>query len=165
MEKSTINKRFIEAVDYLLSTGKVDSKGALAATLGIKSTKFSEILNERMNIGTDLAALICSHYDISPEWLLLGIGSKFRNDQLYPTEPVMVESEKSGEAAAFYKMYKEKDEENKELLKENARLEERLRLAETGKSDFGQAAESASSENTLSRTSRSVTSAGAHLKG
>lgn len=77
----------------------------------------------------------------------------------------MVESEKSGEAAAFYRMYKEKDEENKELLKENARLEERLRLAETGKSDFGQTAESASSENTLSRTSRSVTSAGAHLKG
>ena len=72
--------------------------------------------------------------------------------------------ETKGEAAAFYRMYKEKDEENKELLKENARLEERLRLIETERSDFGQNAGGVSTESTLLRTSQGATSAGAHLK-
>ena len=164
MEKSAINKRFIEAVEYVLSTGKAESKGALATTLGIKSTKFSEILNGRMNIGTDLAALICSHYDISPEWLLLGSGSKLRNCPTQSPQQVLTEVEKSGEAAAYYKMYKEKDEENKELLKENARLEERLRLAEGDRSSFKKDVEDVSTKTTLLRTSHSATSAGAHLK-
>lgn len=164
MDKTAINKRFIEAVEYLLSTGKADSKGVLAATLGIKSTKFSEILNERMNIGTDLAALICSHYDINPEWLLLGIGSKLRNNQFDSSQPIITESEKSGEAAAFYKMYKEKDEENKELLKENARLEERLRLIETDNPDFTDIAENVSTGSNMLHTSHRATSAGAPLK-
>lgn len=164
MDKSAINRRFIEAVEYLLSIGKAESKGVLATTLGIKSTKFSEILNGRMNIGTDLAALICSHYDINPEWLLLGYGSKIRDNQSDLSQTVIVDSEKSGEAAAYYRMYKEKDEENKELLKENARLEERLRLTETERSDFDHIAGGVSTESTLSRTNQGATSAGVPLK-
>lgn len=164
MDKSAINRRFIEAVEYLLSTRKAENKGVLAATLGIKSTKFSEILNERMNIGTDLAALICSHYDINPEWLLLGRGLKICDSQTCISQPVITDTERSGEAVAYYRMYKEKDEENKELLKENARLEERLRLAEAEKSDFVRNAEGVSIESTLSRTSKGATSAGVLLK-
>lgn len=164
MDKTAINRRFIEVVEYLLSTGKAESKGALAATLGIKSTKFSEILNERMNIGTDLAALICSHYDINPEWLLLGIGSKLRNNQFDSYQPVITESERSGEAAAFYKMFKEKDEENKALLKENAVLQERLRLLEHEHTDFGDSAETPVSTGSSLLQNTPVTSAGALLK-
>ncbi|WP_413227839.1 helix-turn-helix domain-containing protein [Bacteroides hominis] len=115
----------------------------------------------RCSFDIDIIYTKCVGIDLN--WLLSG-----KEPKPIKEEPVLnqvIPQNHTGEATAYYRMYKEKDEENKELLKENARLEERLRLAETGKSDFEQTAESASSENTLSRTSRSVTSAGAHLKG
>lgn len=73
---------------------------------------------------------------ISADWLLSGEGSMLRNDQedLSPpkhtkgnfnTEPL------SGEASAYYKMYKEKDAKVEELLKENARLEARIQQLES----------------------------------
>lgn len=163
MEKLAINRRFIEAVDYLLSTGVVDSKGSLANNLGIKNTKFSEILNLRMNIGTDLAAVVCEKYNISPEWLLLGKGSMMQQNLSDIPQPVM-EQEKSGEASAYYKMYKEKDEENKVLLKENAVLQERLRLIEHEPTDFGDSAETSVSTGSSLLQNIPVTSAGVRLK-
>ena len=51
-----------------------------------------------------------------------------------------------------------------ELLKDNVRLEERLKFLETDKTDFGKIAESASTGNTSLRTNQGATSAGAHLK-
>lgn len=77
MKKEDINLRFVEAVNYLLNTGIVSSKADLAGTLGIKASKFSEILNYRMNIGTDLAAILCSSYNINSNWLLMGEGDMF----------------------------------------------------------------------------------------
>lgn len=101
--------------------------------------------------------------DINPLWLLTGEGSMFRSDSLEASSAASFQ-ETSGEAAAYYRMYKEKDEENKELLKENARLEERLRLAEKDRSGFKKDVEDVSTKTTLLRTSHSATSAGAHLK-
>ena len=80
MEKVSINKRFIEAVSYLLESGSVRSKGELAEKFGIKPSKFSEILNDRMNAGTDLIAQICTIFpDISSDWLLTGEGSMLKS--------------------------------------------------------------------------------------
>lgn len=157
---SKINKS--EVLNRIKEHFGLKSNAKLAAFLGIAPTTLSSWYSRDT---FDLDIIYSKCVGLNLDWLLLGIGSKLRNNQSDPTEPTVIETEKSGEAAAFYRMYKEKDEENKELLKENVRLEERLRLAEAGKSDFGQIAESASSENTLSRTSQGVTSAGAHLKG
>lgn len=88
MKKEEINLRFVEAVNHLLDTRIVASKADLAEKLGIKPSKFSEILNYRMNIGTDLAALLCFTYNINSNWLLTGEGKMLRNEESPPSEPI-----------------------------------------------------------------------------
>lgn len=73
MEKVDINRRFINAINSLLKD-KGLTKTGVAQSLGIKPAKFSEILNERMNVGTDTLALLCELYSFNPSWLLLGEG-------------------------------------------------------------------------------------------
>lgn len=75
MKKEEINIRFVEVVNYLLNNDIIASKADLASVLGIKPSKFSEILNYRMNIGTDLAAILCHTYNINSNWLLTGEGN------------------------------------------------------------------------------------------
>lgn len=80
MEKIDINKRFVFAVNALISEGIVPTKGTISDVLGVKPSKFSEILNERMNVGVDMLADLCHVYNISADWLLLGEGSMLRNE-------------------------------------------------------------------------------------
>ena len=88
MEKESINARFLAVISYLLDNGMAKSKGELAEILGIKPSKFSEILNERMMAGTDLLAIICSSYpQISSYWLLTGEGSMLRPSAVGEPEP------------------------------------------------------------------------------
>jgi len=75
MNKKAVNKRFIEAIEWLISIGKAESKSEIAKKANISPSKFSEILNNRMNIGTDLAGIVCFSYGISAEWLLTGQGT------------------------------------------------------------------------------------------
>lgn len=130
MDKKAINERFLKAVDYLLSNKIVNKKAILANTLGITVTKFSEILNSRMNIGTDLVATICVEYNICADWLLTGRGNMICGE--FVEQQPEIKQMQSGESAVYYKMYKEKDEENKTLLKEIGCLEERIRQLEAG---------------------------------
>lgn len=74
MDKSQINSRTIEVINTLLNKIPELTKTALADTLKVKPAKFSEILNGRMNAGTDLMALLCSKYSVSPEYILMGEG-------------------------------------------------------------------------------------------
>lgn len=72
-EKTEINNRFIYAIGTLLQD-KGLTKTSIANSLGIKPSKFSEILNGRMNAGTDTLALLCDQFSFNTEWLLLGKG-------------------------------------------------------------------------------------------
>ena len=63
MDKSEINQRFIKAINSLLQD-KGLTKSGIAQSLGIKPAKFSEILNNRMNVGTDTLALLCDLYSV-----------------------------------------------------------------------------------------------------
>lgn len=73
MDKESINQRFIEAVENLLQD-KGLTKAGIAADLGVKPAKFSEILNNRMMAGTDMIASLCEKFSYSPIWLLVGEG-------------------------------------------------------------------------------------------
>lgn len=81
MDKISINKRFINAVDYLISKKKVLNKSEISEKLNISKSKFSEILNERMGIGVDLLAVFCEKFDVNSNWLLTGNGSMLKSDE------------------------------------------------------------------------------------
>ena len=122
MDKEAINNRFIEAVEFLITSKIVQSKGELAAAIGIKPTKFSEILNGRMNIGTDLAANLCAKFNISAYWMLTGYGSMLR-DSKNPEESKLGCTPNAtpispSEESIIYKMYKDEKEEKEKLVKE-----------------------------------------------
>lgn len=83
----------------------------------------------------DFLEKIARNIEVDLKWLLTGEGSMLRSDQTQPApQPAtqaIVQQDLSGEAAAYYKMYEKEKDENKVLLKENGRLEERLRHLET----------------------------------
>ncbi len=85
MDKNLINQQFKQAVELILSRNYSKSKAELAEKLGISPSKFSEILNNRMNVGADLLAQLTIQFPISPEWLLTGEGEMLRPEQSVPT--------------------------------------------------------------------------------
>lgn len=84
MDKSDINNRFITAVNTLLSDDKSMTKTIIAQSLEIKPSKFSEILNGRMNVGTDAISLLCRNFGINACWLLLGDGEMKEKSSVTP---------------------------------------------------------------------------------
>ena len=80
MDKEQINNRFIEAIDFVLQSNVGLSKKDVATSLMVKPSKFSEILNKRMGIGVDIAALLCANYGVSSDWLLMGKGDIMSNN-------------------------------------------------------------------------------------
>lgn len=160
LTKEEINKRFRMAVIAIMTNKLISSKAGLAESLGVKPAKFSEILNGRMNVGIDMIARMCDFYGVSPDWLLLSRGNNvFRqmtkqaiwiddeNLNMEYTEAKNQDSKISEEAkqdtppsapsispveeSIIYKMYKEKDEENKILIEEIGGLKERIRQLES----------------------------------
>ncbi|WP_303078153.1 hypothetical protein [Capnocytophaga sp.] len=56
----------------------------MAEKFGIKASKLSEILNERMNVGVDLLSILTDDYNINAEWLLTGKPPMLKNEQNQP---------------------------------------------------------------------------------
>lgn len=83
MEKTSINERIIEAINTVLDTKNGLNKSFMAAVLGVKPNKFSEILNKRMMAGSDIMSNLCQHYRISAEWLLTGKGKMIKSPEAY----------------------------------------------------------------------------------
>lgn len=80
MVKNIVNQRFIDCVNFLIKTKKVPSKSFLAEKFSISNSKFSEILNKRMNVGIDLLIVLASDFNISSDWLLLGKGEMLKTN-------------------------------------------------------------------------------------
>lgn len=72
MNKNAVNTRVLAAIKRILNERKDVNKTSLAASLGVKPAKFSEILNGRMMAGTDIISQLCSQYGVDAEWILTG---------------------------------------------------------------------------------------------
>lgn len=140
MEKSEINQRFIKAIESLLQD-KGLTKSAIAQSLGIKPAKFSEILNNRMNVGTDTLALLCELYSFNANWLLLGEGGMLTQGQIKGRSKPAIAIPKlqdfpmtsEGVCEMFMAILRDKDTRFQEQAEEIGRLKERIAQLEREK--------------------------------
>jgi transcriptional regulator with XRE-family HTH domain len=86
MSKSDVNQRFIDSVNYLNSIKNGVNKTIIASNIDVSKSKFSEILNGRMNVGIEQIIKLSEVYDISLDYILLGKGEivKTSNQNLQP---------------------------------------------------------------------------------
>ena len=85
LQKDHIDYRFVRSVQELLDQGIAHTQGEIAQELGVKTAKFSEIMNGRMHVGVDMLAIISEVYLVNPEWLLTGRGERiFRSSSILP---------------------------------------------------------------------------------
>lgn len=101
---------------------------------GLSASNFKgAALNSELG-GEKIVRILSIYKQISPDWLLLGEGSMLRDSKsgesdvahkpsASPISPI--------QESIIYNMYKEKDAKVEELLKENGRLEERIRQLES----------------------------------
>lgn len=96
MCKEAINKRTIQAINFLLNNGTGLAKSTMAESFGISPSKFSEILKERMNAGTDIMSKLSANYGISANWLLTGDGEMTDNGQAFaPTHTFRLQTDRN----------------------------------------------------------------------
>jgi hypothetical protein len=121
-----ILERIKEYIDF-----KKIAISAFERSVGMSNASFGKSLKNGGAIGTDkLENILIVYTDINPIWLLTGEGSMLRDNK----NP---EERKGGstlispvEESIIYKIYKEKDEENKTLIEEIGGLKERIRQLE-----------------------------------
>ncbi|MCI1646848.1 MAG: helix-turn-helix domain-containing protein [Bacteroides sp.] len=124
----------IEILINKLSDGK---KSQFAKRIGVAPSVIGNITGERKgNPSFEVAQKILNAFaSINPDWLLFGKEPMFRQAEansmsLHEDQISYYATAQNREADIYYKMYKEKDAENKELIKEIGRLEERLKKYE-----------------------------------
>lgn len=83
-----------------------------------------------------IAKILVAYTDINPIWLLTGEGSMLRDSQTSEENRPSTTPISQTEESIIYKMYKEKEAKIEELLKENGRLEERIRQLESQNKEF-----------------------------
>lgn len=153
---SKINKS--EVLNRIKEHFGLKSNAKLAAFLGIAPTTLSSWYSRDT---FDLDIIYSKCVGLNLDWLLTGRGT------VLLSQPQTLQAEVPNDSPFINRLFdtiEKKDLKIEELLKENTRLEEHLRLAETGKSDFGKIAEDASIGSSLLHDSHRATSAGAPLK-
>ena len=85
-------------------------------------------INNKIDIQSKWISSIADNYpQLNLEWLIVGHGSMLRDKQALS---VVQELTAMPDESTYYILYKEEKAENKELIKENGRLEERIRTLE-----------------------------------
>ena len=85
LQKSSIDYRFVRAVQELITEEIAHTQGEIAKELGVKTAKFSEIMNGRMHVGVDMLAILSENYLVDPDWLLTGRGNEYLGIIYLPT--------------------------------------------------------------------------------
>lgn len=82
-EKKDIAVRALFAINRILERDNI-TQTALAARLGSKPAKFTEILKGRMLVPTEMMAELCEGFNVSATWLLTGEGNTFNKPEELP---------------------------------------------------------------------------------
>lgn len=77
--REQINARVVQAIKEVAETKNI-KKSEIARSADIRQSTLSDVLGGRLYAGTELIAVICSDYGISPEWILFGKGEMFRTN-------------------------------------------------------------------------------------
>lgn len=113
------------------------NKRAFSQLVGVTPTVIENIVGTRQGKpGYELLEKIAFAIEnINVDWLLTGRGYMLRDSKTSEESKLGVTPNATpsspAEESIIYKMYKEKDEENKALIRENGRLEERIRQLES----------------------------------
>lgn len=126
-----------DRIEILINKLSDGNKSQFAKRIGVTPSVIGNITGERKgNPSFEVAQKILNAFaSINPDWLLFGKEPMFRqieanNMSLREDQKTYYTTTSNKEADIYYKMYKEKDAENKELIKEIGRLEERLKKYE-----------------------------------
>lgn len=109
--------------------------GALERVIGASKGVLSRAINNGTDIQSKWIGVVVDNYpQYSTRWLLTGEGSMLRNsknpEETKWSSTAIATPISPAEESVIYKMYKDKDEESRALIRENGRLEERLRSME-----------------------------------
>lgn len=86
-------------------------------------------INHKSDIQSKWISSIAENYpQLNLEWLIIGRGSMLRDKQALS---VTREATLTQDEPTYHILYKEEKAENRELIRENGRLEERIRILET----------------------------------
>lgn len=80
MNNDTINQRFITSINYVIDNKLIKNKTELSEKLDSSKSKFSEILNNRMNVSAQMLGKFSSLFGISLDWLITGEGEMLKNE-------------------------------------------------------------------------------------
>lgn len=134
-----LSSRFLKVLKYLIEEHEVSDNKDFASKISVSTSMITEISKGRSNVGLSAIQNTVLRFPINSDWLLTGRGSMLRDNQISEENkwsstpdvtPIM-----PAEELIIYKMYKEKDVKVEELLKENGRLEERIRQLESQHKD------------------------------
>lgn len=129
-----------DRIEALITHFCKGNKSLFAQQIGVRPSVIGNITGERKgNPSFEVIQKILDAFaSVNPEWFILDKGSMLRNEHDQPSKPSVTHSTQPTspvEESFIYKMYKEKDEENKALIRENGHLEERVRMLESKLSD------------------------------
>ncbi|WP_294611623.1 hypothetical protein [uncultured Bacteroides sp.] len=134
-----LSVRFLKVLEYLIDRKYVSDNKDFASKISVSASLITEISKGRSNVGLTAIQNTVLVFPIDSDWLLTGRGCMLRG------------SEETGNAAGsfqaaylsapegdsfLYRMYKEKDDENKSLIEELGGLKERLRHLESELSQY-----------------------------
>ena len=120
-----------EILERVKQANNITKDTDLAAFLGLSRATVSNWYS-RNSIDYDLVFSKCEHINL--DWLITVKGSMERQERIpqIVAEPSVPYNSRD---SVFYELYKEKEEENRVLLKENGRLEERIKQLENNQNE------------------------------
>ena len=134
-----LSVRFLKVLEFLIDKKYVSDNKDFATKISVSASLITEISKGRSNVGLTAIQNTVLTFPIDSDWLLTGRGCMFRDSEETGDASGSLQTDflSAPESASFlYRMYKEKDDENKSLIEELGGLKERLRHFESELSQY-----------------------------